>query len=133
MINQINIFFVILIFTSVSACNATEKAIIMPAYLSHGDEPSMSERHPDAPPLPADRAVLEAFAVSHGLVVAPVRHSPEECPKLKSVPAGYPAPASCVLLLNLVYEGTAAEGYVVLYDNNQRAYAVESNYEYTGL
>jgi hypothetical protein len=122
-----------LAFTLFLPCKAAEGPAKLPAYLRHGDEPSMKERHPDAPPLQADRSVLEAFAVSHGLVVAQVRHSPEECPKLKGIPAGYQMPASCVLLLNLVYEGTAAEGYVVLYDQHGQAYAVESNYEYTGL
>jgi hypothetical protein len=40
-------------------------------YLGKGREPSMAEKYPKAPPLPADRSVLEAFAVSNVEDVAP--------------------------------------------------------------
>jgi hypothetical protein len=112
-----------------SASGASEK---LPGYLRRGGKPSMVERHPDAPPLPADRALFEAFAVRIGLVIAPYLDKPG-CPKLVTVREPYLPPTSCVLLINLTLQGNTTEGYLVLYDDQSRAYAVESRYEYTGL
>jgi hypothetical protein len=113
-------------------CSASGAPERLPGYLGRGNQPSMAERHPDAPPLPADRAVLEAFAVRIGLVVAPYMDRPG-CPKLATMREPYLPPTSCVLLVSLKPQGNAAEGYLVLYDDQSRAYAVESRYEYTGL
>lgn len=129
----IRVLICILCMISIGASFDAEAVSPVLGYLRHGHEPSMMERHPGAPPLPVDRVVLEAFAVSLGLLIAPVRHNPHGCPKLKTVTGKYLAPSSCVYLLSPTYKGISSEGYLVLYDEKSRAYAVESRYTYTGL
>jgi hypothetical protein len=115
-----------------SGCAVQEGHGAVPGYFGEGQQPSLADKHPGAPILPAPRATFEQFARSVGLVVA---EDVPGAPCLKQVtqrPPG-PVPVACALVVNLKRQGNTNEIYVVFYDGKGMAYAVMNHYEYTGL
>jgi hypothetical protein len=102
-------------------------------YFGRPDEPAFNQRYADAPALPSPKEAIEAFAKSVGLIVDQSRFVTADCLGSSKMRLEGPPPASCANLIRLKGQGNSQEMYLVLYDTNGLAYAVESTYQYTGL
>jgi hypothetical protein len=102
-------------------------------YFGKGEEPSFAEKYPKAPALPTARATFEKFARSVGLNVAKDLPEPATCINQTTIRPPGPTPAACAYVGKLNDHGRAREAYVVFYDGRSMAYAVVTQYEYTGL